>query len=79
MVRTQIQLTEDQLAGLRKLGAQRQQSMAELIRESVDQLLEQSSRALRAQRFLKAAGKFSSGLGDVSVNHDAYLGEDFAG
>ena len=44
----------------------------------VDQIIEQSDRAARAQRFLKVAGKFSSGLHDVSVNHDKYLAEDFA-
>jgi Ribbon-helix-helix protein, copG family len=78
MVRTQIQLTAEQIEALRRLGVQRHQSMAELIRESVDQMLEQSDRAARAQRFLKVAGKFSSGLNDVSVNHDKYLAEDFA-
>ncbi len=52
--------------------------MAELIRESVDQMLERSDRANRAQRFLEVAGKFSSDLHDVSVNHDRYLAEDFA-
>jgi hypothetical protein len=78
MVRTQIQLTAEQIEALRRLGAERHQSMAELIRESVDQMLERSDRAARAQRFLKAAGKFSSGLNDVSVNHDKYLAEDFA-
>ena len=52
--------------------------MAELIRESVDQMLERSDRAARAQRFLKVAGQFSSDLHDVSVNHDKYLAEDFA-
>lgn len=78
MVRTQIQLTAEQIEALRRLGAQRHQSMAELIRESVDQMLKQYDRAARAQRFLKVAGKFSSGLNDVSVNHDKYLAEDFA-
>jgi hypothetical protein len=60
------------------LGAQRHQSIAELIRESVDEMLERSDRAARAERFLKVAGKFSSGLHDMSVNHDKYLAEDFA-
>jgi hypothetical protein len=41
-------------------------------------MLERSDRADRAQGFLKVAGKFSSGLNDVSVNHDKYLAEDFA-
>jgi Arc/MetJ-type ribon-helix-helix transcriptional regulator len=78
MVRTQIRLTAEQIEALRRLGVQRHRSMAELIRESVDQMLERSDRAARAQRFLKVAGQFSSDLHDVSVNHDKYLAEDFA-
>jgi hypothetical protein len=34
----------------------------------VDQMLKETSRAARAQRFLNAAGKFNSGLGDMSRN-----------
>jgi Arc/MetJ-type ribon-helix-helix transcriptional regulator len=79
MIRTQIQLSEEQIDALRRLSGERRQSMAELIRESLDAMLAQADHALRAQRFLKAAGKYSSGLGDVSVAHDDYLGEDFAG
>ena len=36
MVRTQIQLTEEQAAALRAMSAARQLSMAELIRISID-------------------------------------------
>jgi hypothetical protein len=78
MVKTRIQLTIEQIEALRRLGAQRDQSTAVPIRESVGQILKQSDRTARAQRFLKVAGKFSSGLNDVSVNHDKYLAEDFA-
>ena len=42
-----------------------------------EQLLEQSSRGAAMERFLGAAGRFSSGRSDISANHDAYLAEDF--
>jgi hypothetical protein len=29
------------------------------------------------ERFLGAAGRFSSGRSDISANHDVYLAEDF--
>lgn len=78
MVRTQIQLTEEQMQALRQLSAEKGQSVAELVRTGVDQMLRDTNRKARAQRFLDAAGKFNSGLGDVSENHDKYLAEDFA-
>ena len=41
MVRTQIQLTEEQAEGLKRLAAERGVSMAELVRQSVQRLLEE--------------------------------------
>lgn len=78
MIRTQIQLTEEQLSALRKLSAEQGRSVADLIRNSVDHMLADSGREARGQRFLDAAGRFHSSAGDVSENHDKYLAEDFA-
>jgi len=80
MVRTQIQLTEDQLKALKKLAVSRQLSVAELIRRAVDTMIKTSIAADpedRMKRALKIAGRFSSGKSDVSKNHDAYLSESF--
>lgn len=66
------------MQALRQLSAERGRSIADLVRKSVDDMLKESSRESRAQRFLNAAGKFNSGLTDVSQNHDKYLAEDFA-
>ena len=78
MVRTQIQLTEEQSKALKKLSAQRDLSVAELIRQGVDSLLRSSgtiSQAERRQRAIKAAGQFRSGQSDLSEKHDVYLAE----
>lgn len=53
-------------------------SMAELIRRGIDKVLESNGGNLqqeRVRRAIQAAGRFRSGLHDVSVNHDKYLAE----
>jgi len=81
MVRTQIQLTDEQSRALKSLSAQHGVSVAELIRQSVDKFL-QSSVGLddqeRRRRAITVAGKFRSGQHDVAVSHDYYLAEAYA-
>ncbi|WP_338833669.1 hypothetical protein MHLNE_00120 [Moorella humiferrea] len=80
MIRTQVQLTEEQYHALKKMAAVKKISMAELIRLGVDQVLAGSNPGQneRIQRAIKAAGRFRSGVKDLSRNHDAYLTEAFA-
>ena len=76
MVHTQIQLTEEQSKALRKIAAQRNLSMAELIRQIIDFYLRSCgtiSQKERRQRAIEAAGRFHSGLTDLSEKHDEYL------
>jgi Arc/MetJ-type ribon-helix-helix transcriptional regulator len=78
MVRTQIQITEEQAAALKERAASLGVSMAELIRRGIDKVLESNGGNLqqeRVRRAIQAAGRFRSGLHDVSVNHDKYLAE----
>ena len=76
MIRTQIQLTESQAEVLKNAAARRGVSMAELIRQSVDQFLvsEPSQEDLRL-RAAQVAGRFRSGKKDISIRHDEYLSE----
>lgn len=78
MVRTQIQLTEEQARSLKRLAAARQVSIAQLIRQGVDTVL-QSGMAIdldeKRRRAVAAAGKFRSGRRDISQKHDTYLAE----
>jgi hypothetical protein len=78
MIRTQIQLTEQQVESLKSAAAQRGVSMAELVRQSVDQLLEKtgaSSQTELRRKAAAAAGRLRSAQGDVSVRHDDYLAD----
>lgn len=79
MVRTQISLTEEQMAALRELADRRGESIASIIREAVDATLEAEGQRRRLHHALEAVaeGGFASGHKDIAVNHDAYLAEDF--
>ena len=81
MVRTQIQLTEEQANALKKLSLSRHLSIAELIRQAVDHILKSSTaidREERKKRAIAAAGRFSSGKRDIAREHDKYLAEAFS-
>jgi len=78
MVRTQIQLTEDQVEALKRLASKKHVSIAELIRQGVDTLIRSTgtvSPEERRKRAIAVAGRFRSGLKDLSVKHDDYLKE----
>jgi RecA/RadA recombinase len=80
MVRTQIQLTEDQAKALKKIAHSRHLSVAELIRKAVDAVIKSSSAVdveERRKRAMEIAGKFGSGKRDVSKKHDLYLTETY--
>ena len=80
MVRTQIQLTEEQSKALKRLASARHLPMAELIRQGVDAVL-RSTAALdageRRKRAMAIAGRFRSGKRDISREHDRHLAEAF--
>jgi hypothetical protein len=80
MVRTQIQLTEEQSRRLKASAARQKISVAELIRRGVDLALGQES-ALSGEelvrRAIRAAGRFHSARSDVSRRHDDYLDEAY--
>ena len=81
MARIQIRLTEEQAKTLKKLASTRHLSVAELIRQAVDSIIQ--SNAVkdieeRRKRAINAAGKFRSGKRDISKEHDKYLEEAFS-
>ena len=80
MIRTQIQLTEEQARKVKKEAARRGVSMAEIIRDAIDGTIQSKEGTVqeeRRKRALEIVGKFRSGKSDVSRKHDAYLTEAF--
>jgi hypothetical protein len=80
MVRTQIQLPEEQVAILKKMAVADHKSMAEIIRQSVDFFAKAKyggGEEQRRRRAMAVAGQFRSGVKDMASSHDSYLTEAF--
>jgi len=88
MIRTMVQLTEEQMKALKELAKARKTSVAKLVRESVAQYVvtankdaDREEKRRKALEFLDYIKKHPEefrdieGKTDVSVNHDKYLAE----
>jgi hypothetical protein len=73
MIRTQVQLTDEQAEVLRRRATRENVSVAELVRQAIDAFMRTDPpphRELR-DRAIRAAGTFASGVSDTSRRHDA--------
>jgi len=80
VVRTQIQLTDTQARALKALAAEEGRSMADLIRDGVEALLQGRGTVDRDSvkaRSLAAVGRFRSGARDLGSRHDDHLTDAF--
>lgn len=80
MIRTQIQLTGEQYRKVKAVAQQEDISMAQAIRNAIDEWLERRSELTQAERWersLSAIGKFHNGVSDLAENHDEYLTEAY--
>jgi len=82
MVRTQVQLTEQQVRRLRSIAGERGVSFSEALRQCVDSVLAPGAPE-RKELYARAAslvGAFAdhSGAADLSAEHDRYLSEAFS-
>jgi len=79
MVRTQVQLTDEQYHALREFSRSREESIASLVRRAVDQLLltRRPERSALYRQARSVVGKYSTKHPDISVEHDRYLEESF--
>jgi predicted transcriptional regulator len=75
MVRTIIQLSEDQAAALERAARRRGVSKAAIVREALGMLLARESGDPAGERAMRAAGTGASGLRDLGERHDDYLAE----
>lgn len=79
MIRTQIQLTEEQMEALRRRSQRENVSVAELVRQAIDAFAcaEPPSRREIRDLAIRVAGRFASGLRDTSNRHDEVLADAF--
>ena len=80
MVRTQIQLTEEQTRKLKELSLSSNESIASLIRHAIDRYLltgQPPSRGAKYQQALALVGKYQTEESDAAVEHDRYLEKSF--
>ena len=79
MIRTQIQLEEDQIQWLKKAANERGISVSELIRQGIALFREREDKVpdQKRNRALAAIGRFASKNSDVSERHDVYLSDAF--
>jgi hypothetical protein len=79
MVRTQVQLTDEQAETLRRRSRRENISIAELVRRAIDAFTRTeppNDRELR-HRAIRAAGRFASGISNTSTSHDEVLSDAF--
>jgi hypothetical protein len=79
MVRTQIQIEEDQIEWLRNKAKEKRMSVSQLIREGVEFYRTHVERLPedKKKKALAAVGMYASGISDISEKHDDYLAEAF--
>lgn len=79
MIRTQVQLTEEQARLLREISRTGRESIAALIRRAVDQFLmnRKPDRFALYRQASAVVGKYEAGTRDISLEHDRYLEEAF--
>lgn len=83
MLRTQVQITEQQDKLLESIGRERRVSKAELIRRAVDLMLEREGMGRnpeqQRERALAVVGSFRSGTDGTARRHDEALAEVYGG
>jgi len=75
MARTQIQLTEEQHRLLKAAARQKEVSVTELVRQSVDFWLANFTAEENYTKALGVLGRFQDCASDVSEKHDEYMSE----
>ena len=79
MLRTQVQIEENQIKWLKNKAKERGVSVSQLIREGIEMYRKHEDRLPedKKSKALAAIGRYASGVSDISEKHDDYLAEAF--
>lgn len=81
VIRTQIQLKEQQMQALKARASQDHVSVSELIRRAVEAWFASeglNSPEMRRRRAIEATGRFASGQHEVAKRHDEHLADIYS-
>jgi hypothetical protein len=78
MIRTQISLTEEQMARLRATALKRGVSIAQVIRDAVDTTVRGPDWEEKKRLAFAAIGSIRGDRANVSEDHDEYLAEIYS-
>jgi predicted Ser/Thr protein kinase len=78
MRRTQVSLTDEQIKALRQEAVRRGVSMAEVVRDAIEDHLQHALQGEMIRRALAVVGRFASGRSDVAEEHDRELEQGYA-
>jgi hypothetical protein len=77
MLRTQVQLTDEQARWLRRVAQRQGISISEVVRQMVEKRMTAEEEMDPWERASALIGRYHSGLSDVSSRHDHYLDEAY--
>jgi len=77
MVTLHINLDEERWECLNQMAQARGLTPEQLVSEAIEDLMRQNHRRLLYEQAMTIVGKYRSGQEDISLHHDAYLGEAF--
>jgi hypothetical protein len=81
MIRTQIQLTDEQHRALKRWSSELRISLAEAVRRCVEDRLhrlpDEERRPDRVREALEVVGRYGSGRSDVAAHHDEHLADAY--
>jgi post-segregation antitoxin (ccd killing protein) len=78
MIRTQVQLTEDQAERLKEQARRMDVSVAELVRRAIDKSLEETERDEQWRRASALVGRYRDSAEDLAERHDDYLDDVYS-
>jgi predicted CopG family antitoxin len=77
MIRAQIQLEEETYTRVKEMASVMHCSFSEVVRRSLSGTLSQNQTVNSWKKSSSIIGKYRSGLGDLSQNHDRYLTDEW--
>jgi len=77
MIRTQIEIEDQQMQWLKTVSQETGVAVSQIIRDSISLFREHEERSRLRKKASASARNFASGISDISERHDDYLAEAY--